>query len=117
MSAAATTTTTFCSKCDRPSAGPGDMWESVSNGVTWFECRTHEAECRAIQQARKKEQIAAAAAEFFAQYGISKDELTTEGQPHYRDAHRRYVHPPTGRTFKVPFNNPNCWTETTGSRH
>jgi hypothetical protein len=103
--------TTCCSKCGRASTGPGDMWESVSNGNTWFECRMNEAECRNVQMRRKADAETAASVDFLATYGFSKDELTTEGQPQCRDYHRRYVHPPTGRVFKQPFDQPDKWTE------
>lgn len=93
------------------------MWETVGNGVTSYVCRTNEAECdayyRRVTEERKATAAAATTADFFTQFGFSKDELTMEGQTQYRDAHRRYVHPPSGRTFKHPFGRPNFWTETT----
>lgn len=87
------------------------MWESVDNGVTTYECRTNEAECRAGHKVRKEQAQMALAIDFFATFGVSKDELTTKGQPQYRDAHQRYVHPPTGRVFKHPIYDPDSWTE------
>ncbi len=100
------------------------MWELVGGGTSGWECRSDVKGCVAEQQRLAAPERAKAEREardrarpstddeFFAEFGVSVAELSPG--PLYRDAHRHYVHLPTGRTFKhTLLGGTKRWSETT----
>ena len=88
------------------------MWQLVGGGAFGWECRSDAEGCVAEARRLAVLEMERAKAEkeardlarpstdeaFFAEFGVSVAELSPG--PLCRDAHRHFVHLPTGRTFK-----------------